>query len=158
VKSTPTIVINEGLTLVGQVSTEELAGRLMEVGKADSLTPILDSMIQSGRADDAAALICRETQPEALLPLYLSKEFSTRMGALVVMEEALALNPRALDPIVGQLTDILFQDDAPLRGDTAELLGKMGNPAAIPALRSAAEDEDPDVREAALEALELLEK
>ncbi len=53
---------------------------------------------------------------------------------------------------------LLSQDDVALRGDTAELLGKIGNPIAIPALKKTAEDPDPDVREAAEEALEALER
>jgi HEAT repeat protein len=80
------------------------------------------------------------------------------MGALVALEEALDKNPRILDPIVDDLTSLLFQEEAALRGDTAALLGKIGNPAAIPALRKAVEDQDPDVREAAEEALQSLEQ
>lgn len=156
VKSTPTIVINEGMTLVGQITREDLAKRVFEAGMGESLTSVLDSMIKTGRAEDAAELLCSKNQPEAILPIYLSPEFSTRMGALLAMEEALEHNPRVFDPVLGQLTDLLFQDEAPLRGDTAELLGKIGNPAAIPALRKITDDPDPDVREAVLEALEEL--
>jgi thiol-disulfide isomerase/thioredoxin len=128
VKSTPTTIIDQGLTMVGHVT------------------------------EDAAQLLCRENGPDAILPIYRSKEFSVRMGALVTMEEALALNPRILDPVVDELGSLLFDDEVALRGDTAELLGKIGNPAAIPALRKALEDPDPDVREAVEEALQLLEE
>ncbi len=78
------------------------------------------------------------------------------MGALVAIEEALGVNPRIMDPIVSDLIALLSQDGIALRGDTAELLGKIGNPAAEPALRNATEDADPDVREAAEEALTLV--
>lgn len=156
VKATPTIVANEGLTLVGQITTEQLANHLLQLGQADSLTTVLDSMIKSGRAEDAGRLLCRENRPHAILPIYLSKEFSVRMGALVALEEALENDPRVLDPIVEELTDLLFQEEVSLRGDTAELLGKIGHPGAIPALQKAAEDPDPDVQEAAREALNLL--
>lgn len=154
VKSTPTIVVNEGLTLVGRVTVQDLALQIVEASA--SLTSVLKSMMDAGRAEDAAAVLCRAEQPEALLPFYISEEFSTRMAALVVMEEALERNPRILDPIVGRLIELLFGDDVALRGDTAELLGKIGSPEAIPALQKAAQDEDPDVREAAEEALETL--
>lgn len=157
VKSTPTTIINDGLTLIGRLTAEELAGHLLRLDESSSLTPILESMIKAGRAEDAGELMCAKEKPEAILPIYVSKEFSVRMGALVALEEALDKNPRILDPIVDELTSLLFQEEAALRGDTAELLGKIGNPAAIPALRKAAEDQDPDVREAAEEALQLLE-
>ena len=115
-------------------------------------------MIQAGRAEDAGDLLCREGKPEAIVPIYVSPEFSLRMGALVAMEEALEKDPRSLDPIVDELTELLSHQDAPLRGDTAELLGKIGNRQALPALRKAADDPDPDVRDAVEEALEALEK
>lgn len=155
VKSTPTVIVNDGLTLVGQVSAQDLARKLVEA-ETGSLTSVIESMMDSGRAEDAAELLCREGRPEAILPLYLSQEFSTRMAALVVMQDALERNPRALDPILTRLTDLLFVEDVGLRGDTAELLGRAGNPDATPALEKAAQDPDPDVREAAQEALELL--
>lgn len=157
VKSTPTTIIDDGLTLIGRLTPEELAAHLLMVAEGSSITPILESMIKAGRAEDAAGLICSRKQPEAILPIYLSKEFSVRMGALVALEEVLDKNPKMLDPIIAELTALLFQEEVGLRGDTAELLGKIGNPAAIPALRRAAEDPDPDVREAAEEALQILE-
>lgn len=157
VKSTPTTIINDSMTIVGQIGIEQLAARVIETIDKASLSSILDSMIKSGRAEDAAELICRENQPSAVLPIYMSKEFSARIGALVTMEEALQINPRILDDIVEDLTPLLFQEETGLRGDTAELLGKIGNPVSIPALRKAVEDPDPDVREAVQEALEVLE-
>ena len=44
--------------------------------------------------------------------------------------------------------------DHRIRGDTADLLGKIGSPEAIPALKKAAADKNPDVVEAVEEALE----
>jgi len=158
VKSTPTTIIDQGLTLVGHVSLDQLAEQVVRTAQGASLTEVLDSMIKSGRAEEAAEVLCRENQPAAILPIYRAKEFSVRMGALVTMEEALSLNPRALDPLVDELTSLLSDEEIGLRGDTAELLGKIGNKAAIPALRKALEDPDADVREAVEEALQLLEE
>lgn len=157
VKSTPTTIINDGLTIVGQITTNELVHHLVESVEVDSLTTVLDTMIKSGRAEDAGVLICRQDRPEAILPLYVSTEFSGRMGALVAIEEALTENPRVFDPIVGDLANLLVHEDAGIRGDTAELLGKIGRPEALPALRKAVEDPNPDVREAVEEAIEILE-
>gem|GEM_PF-375752 len=158
VKSVPTTIINDGRTVVGQVSIDQLVGHLLNSQGPESLTVDLDSMIQSGRAEDAAALLCASKKPRAILPLYISKEFSKRIGALVALEEALAINPGILDPALDDLIDLLSHEDVGLRGDTAELLGKIGNRAAIPALKKTLDDPDPDVREAAAEALEALEE
>ncbi|MBI5569956.1 MAG: HEAT repeat domain-containing protein [Desulfomonile tiedjei] len=156
VKATPTTIINEAFTLVGSIELPQLVGSVLESGATDSFTSILNSMIQSGRAEDAGVLLCKEDQPEAILPLYTSHEFSSRMGALVAMEEALAESPHSLDPIVPDLITLLTHEDIGLRGDTAELLGKIGNPVAIPALQNSLNDPDPDVREAVEEALGIL--
>jgi alkyl hydroperoxide reductase subunit AhpF len=157
VKSTPTTIIDGGLTIVGQVSAAQLVDRVVKSVEGNSLTAVLDSMIQAGRAEDAATILCAERRPEAILPLYKAREFSLRMGALVVLEAVLEQNPRILDPIVPDLAALLEHEEVGLRGDTAELLGKIGNPAAAPALRKALEDPDPDVREAVEEALESIE-
>jgi hypothetical protein len=156
VRSTPTLVVNDGATLVGDVSQEEILRAVIASGDPESLPTVLRSMIDAGRAEDAAGLMRRRGQPRAILPLYRSKEFSVRMGALVTLEAALEQDPRSLDSIVEELTGLLSEDDVGLRGDTAEILGKIGDLRAVDALRKAAEDPDPDVREAAEEALELL--
>lgn len=158
VKSTPTTIISQGLTMVGHVTLDQLVDSVISSGQGSSLTAVLDTMIKSGRAEDAAQLLCRENRPEAILSIYRSKEFSVRMGALVTIEEALDLNPRIFDPVLDELAQLLSDEEVALRGDTAELLGKIGNPAAIPALRKALEDPNPDVREAVEEALQLLEQ
>lgn len=157
VRATPTVIINDGATLVGQVSPEDVVSHLLSSDQSESLTDVVDSMIKAGRAEDAAALVCQRNQPEALLPLYVAPEFSVRMGALVALEEALEIDPRCLDSIVEQLVDLLSHEDAPLRGDTAVLLGKIGHPSVVPALKGLLEDPDEDVREVAQEALEEIE-
>jgi alkyl hydroperoxide reductase subunit AhpF len=156
VKSVPTTIINDNRTVLGQVTLNQLVDHVLDLQRPESLTADLESMIQSGRAEDAAALLCSRNEPHAILPLYISKEFSKRIGALVTLEEALAINPRILDPVLNELIGLLSHEDVGLRGDTAELLGKIGNPAAVPALKKSLDDPDPDVREAAAEALEAL--
>jgi hypothetical protein len=154
VRSTPTIVINEAATFVGQVTEEQIVSQLLPNTKEGSLTEVFKSMIDAGRAEDAAELLCREKRPQDILPIYRSEEFSTRMGALLVMDEALQIDPRSLHPILDDLIKLSSGEDIALRGDTAELLANIGDPVAIPALKALLEDENPDVREAAQDALE----
>jgi len=141
------------MTIVGGIKIDDLAEYLIGANDGASMSVILKSMIQSGRAEDAADLMCEKERADALLSIYTSNEFSQRMGALLVMEEALDRNPRVLDPILDQLIDLLQSDDVGLRGDTASILGRIGSSAAVPALKKAAEDPDPDVRDAVIEAL-----
>ncbi len=159
IKSTPTLIVDDGLTLVGVVTIEELIAHLVREDDVASLSLVLESMINSGRAEDAAGIICNKRRPDAIIPVYRSQAFSLRMGALVAMEEALLKDRSIFDTVIDEFTALLFQEDPGLRGDTAAFLGKTGNPAVIPVLRKiAAQDPDPDVQEAAQEALDLLEK
>lgn len=154
VKSTPTVVINEGATLVGQVTADQIVRHLTPMDTLESFVAVIESMIGAGRAEDAAALICREQRPEAILPIYRKPEFAWRIGALTTMEEALERDPDVFNPIVADFCEMLAGDEPALRGDTAELLGKIGAPSAVEPLKRALEHEtDPDVREAMEEAL-----
>jgi alkyl hydroperoxide reductase subunit AhpF len=157
VKSTPTLIIDEGLTLVGTISLEEMVSHIIKANEPTSLTTVLESMINAGRAEDAARLICSRRGAEAVIPLYRSQILATRIGALLAMEEALETDPKIFDSVIDQLVELLSLEDVSLRGDTAEFLGKVGNPLAIPALLRIADDPDPDVRDAVSEALELLQ-
>lgn len=158
VKSTPTLIIDDGLTLVGTISLEDMVSHILRANEPGSLTAILESMIHTGRAEDAAKLMCSRRNAESIIPLYRSPVLATRIGALLAMEDALEIDPGIFDPVIDQLGELLTLDDVSLRGDTAEFLGKIGAPAVIPFLRKIADDPDPDVREAVSEALELLQK
>ena len=157
VRSTPTTIVNDTLTLVGEVSGSDLAAHVEVLRESGATTTVIASMIESGRAEDAADLVCSGKIARALLPLYVSPEFSRRMGAMVVMEASLERDPRCLDLIVDDLITVLSHEDVGLRGDTAGLLGQIGSPKAVPALQKALHDPDADVQEAAQEALTLIE-
>lgn len=156
-KSTPTTIVNGEMTIVGNIGADDLARKLVESIDDHSLTAVVESMVKSGRAEDAAKLVCAKNYPIALVEVFKQKEFSTRIGALVAMESALEVNPAAFHTVLEDLCCLLFVDDVGLKGDTAELLGKIGNTEAIPYLRKASTDDDEDVREAVQEALEILE-
>jgi HEAT repeat protein len=53
---------------------------------------------------------------------------------------------------------MLSHKDSRIRGDIADLLGKTGDPRAIPKLEPLKADPDPDVADAAVEAIEELRK
>lgn len=156
-KSTPTTIVNGELTIVGNISADDLAKKVVEASNQSSLTMVVESMVKSGRAEDAARLVCEKAQPAALVEVFRQKEFSTRIGALVAMESSLEINNSIFDSVLKDICKLLFVSDVGLKGDTAELLGKIGNIGAIPDLQRALNDDDADVREAVQEALETLE-
>jgi HEAT repeat protein len=58
--------------------------------------------------------------------------------------------------MVPQLIELLCHQDHRIRGDIADLLGKIGDPNAIPHLQKLTSDPHPEVAEASAEALEVL--
>lgn len=158
VKSTPTLVINGGATFVGAIGVEELAGNISRAVDPNYLTDTIKSMINTGRAEDAADFLMKSNNPRAAIPLLESAEFSTRIGVLVALEEALEIDSQSLDPMVDDLILLLESDDTGLRGDTAELLGNIGVKKSGPYLERLKDDPDEDVRDAAMEALDKLNR
>ncbi len=63
---------------------------------------------------------------------------------------------RAPDALVKPLLPFLRAKEASLRGDIADLLGKIGHPEALPKLQELNQDPDPEVAEAAKEAIEMI--
>jgi HEAT repeat protein len=72
----------------------------------------------------------------------------------MAVEEALEADRAALDGLVSGLLPILPSEDAALRGDTADLLGRIAHWTARDPLRALLDDPNPDVAEIASEALE----
>jgi HEAT repeat protein len=73
---------------------------------------------------------------------------------MMAAEEALEADREALDGLAPRLVPILSTEHAALRGDTADLIGRIGHPVATNALRTLLDDPNPDVAEIASEALE----
>ena len=156
IKSVPATIIDQQLVLIGQVTQEKLSELLAQRGTLNYDRELIRSLIERGQISRAADLICKGKGREAILSLFEEGDLSMRMGVLVVFEEALENGPGAVRGMVPQLIELLSHEDGRIRGDIADLLGKIGDPRAIPHLERLAADPDPDVMEASAEALEML--
>ena len=81
---------------------------------------------------------------------------STRMGLFLAAEKALASAPRILNGIVLGLVEMLDTSDIAVKGDTADLLGQIGDPTAKLPLLELLQDNNPDIVEIAEEAIKNL--
>lgn len=89
--------------------------------------------------------------------LLRDERISVRLGASALVE-SLAEEDPGRGRLAAEVLLPLLDDGSPtVRGDAAYLLGIVGGPEVLPGLRRKAEDENPDVREAVLEALESIE-
>ena len=156
IKSVPVTVVNKELILFGSITEEKLADILIQKDTPLYGRELMRSLIEGGLTSKAADLICHEKGRGAILELFREGDFYIRLGILVTFEEALEKNPGVIRGMVPQLIQLPSHQDHRIRGDIADLLGKIGDPNAIPHLQKLTSDLHPEVAEAAAEALDRL--
>lgn len=154
VKSVPLTVIDGGLSLTGVVPAAKLVDRLLSRGEPDYQRELFDSLVEVGRHEDAARVLVRQKVPRLFLDRWRDSTLAERIGLMLVAEEALDHDPSAFDPVLDELLVLLGSEDGAIRGDTADLLGRMGNPKALDGLAQLLDDPNPDVADIAQEAIE----
>lgn len=155
VQSVPTTIIDGELSLTGVVPPQQLTHQLLNRGSDEHLKQTLLSMIGSGRIEQATAhLVTHPGAGHALAAAWIDSTLETRLGLMLVAETTLKNHPTALDDAVEQLLPGLESKLMALRGDTADLLGRIAHCTALEPLRLLLADPDPDVAEAAAEAIE----
>lgn len=160
IRAVPTTVVDDELIMVGVVPAAELARRLIERQGPEAGKMVFKGLVEAGRHADAAERLADGRGTAGFLELWSTSTMEGRMGLLLVAEEALLYDPegQGLADLVPHLVaglegdGALAADDA-RRGDTADLLGRIGQPAARPVLERLAEDPNGEVAEAAREAL-----
>lgn len=161
IRSVPTTVVNDELIMVGVIPAPELALRILAQQGPDSDKVVFASLVESGRFSDAAAHIWDGHGLGAFGELWARSSMEQRMNLFLVAEEALAAQEECMDGLLPVLFAGLegegpLAQDPSRRGDTADLLGRIGHPDARPVLERLAKDPNPEVAEAAEEALEEL--
>ncbi len=153
VQSVPATIVDGGLTVVGVVSAGELADRIAAAQGSDGTRVVLTSLLEAGRFDAASHLLGGPEGRLVFAELWLRSTMETRIGLLLTAEEALEGNARGLDALAADLLPALQAVDVALRGDTVDLLGRIGAPVARADLELLTRDPVADVAEAAVEAL-----
>jgi len=159
VRSVPTTVVNDELIMVGVIPARELALRILAQQGPDADKVIFASLVESGRFSEAAGHIWEGHGLKPFLELWSQSNMEQRVHLFMVAQEALVADEECMDSLVPELIQGL-EDGGPLaqdpsrKGDTADLLGKIGHPDARPVLEAMTRDPNPEVAEAAEEALE----
>jgi glutaredoxin len=158
IQSVPTLLIDQELRYVGGLEEAKLYS-LLNAGDPESfLHEKIRKQIKEGSPLEAAEWIAGGGDPSFLATDLGESTFEERIALLVTLEEALETDPRCLDRMVDPLLPHLEAENASVRGDIADLLGKIGDPKALPALKKLCQDPDPNVVEAATEAVETIEE
>ncbi len=158
VASVPLTVVDGALSLTGVVPPKELVNHLLARGGAAADAQIFLSYIEAGRVEAATAALVDGSGAKHLVTAWRNSTTSTRMGLMLALEEALEQKRDCLDHIVDDLIPTLQTEDAALQGDTADLLGRIGLPAAIEPIQALLSHDNADVAEIAQEALEEIEE
>jgi len=154
VKSVPTLLIQDKFRFVGPPDPEKLSGLLKSGDAGAFLREQVRQQIREGEAPEAGQKIAEMDDPSFLIQDLERSTFQERIGWLVALEEAMESRPGCLDPLVPGLVSLLERAETALRGDLAALLGTIGRPEALPALERLLQDPNPDVAEAAGDAIE----
>jgi len=158
IKSVPATILDKRLVLVGDTTADRLLELVKLRGTPEYEMEVVQSLIDTGRIAEAAGCLDQDPAREVILSLIQDPEFSKRLSGLVVVEKALEENPGVVRALVPSLIGMLSHEDSRIRGDIADILGRTGDPQAIAHLEPLIADPDPDVAEAATDAIEELRK
>ena len=154
VRSVPLTILDGELAVTGVVHPADLVDKILCRGDEGHGRNLLLSLVEQGRFDEVAGRIRTGPGAAHFVALWKGSTTSLRLGLMMAVEEALEADRAALDGLVAGLLPVLTSEDAALRGDTADLLGRIGHRAATDALQALLDDPNPDVAEIASEALE----
>jgi glutaredoxin len=156
VKSVPVVLIDGDLVFEGTPSVKALVERVLARGTARYAEELFTSLVKRGRHAQAAARL--EGNERRFIESWDQSTMTERISLMLVAEEALTLKEEALDGLVEGLIPLLEHADASVRGDTVDLLGRIGHPEARAAMAALLDDPVRDVAEIAQDALDDLEE
>lgn len=158
VRSVPTTILDAHLRWTGSIEIKQILDALIHRDPGRLSTDTLKGIIKGGDADRLAAMMLREGRIfPAFLNLLTDLEWSTRLGAMVVLEEIQDANPALATSVTDALCRLLDDSEGPVLGDLIYLLGLVGSEECIPKLEGILQiEQDQQMREVLLEALEKL--
>jgi glutaredoxin len=159
IRTVPTLVIDGQDQLVGNISEDFLVDKLANQSPATFHPDSFKKIVKEGDADKLAGMmVADEDVYGGALELLNDPDWSVRMGMMVVLEEVAERSPALVQRVYPYLVDLLDHGDAIQRGDTAYLLGLIGNVSVLEPLRKLLKDSDPEVAEAAFEAVQRIQE
>jgi hypothetical protein len=157
-RSVPATIVDGRLVLVGNTTADRLLELINIRGTREFEMEVVLSLIEARRISEAAECLDGDAGRQVILTLVQDPDLSKRMSALVVIEKALENKPDAVRAMAPSFAELLSNHDARIRGDVADLLGKLGDARMIARLEPLTSDPDPDVAEIAAEAIAELQK
>jgi glutaredoxin len=159
IRAVPTLVINGQEQLVGNLSEDLLVDKLTNQSPATFHPDSFKKIVKEGDAEKLAGMMVADGDVyRGALELLTDPDWSVRMGMMVVLEEVAERNPELVQTAYTHLVDLLDHGDANQRGDMAYLLGIIGNVSVLGPLKMLLNDNNPEVAEAAFEAVQRIQE
>jgi thiol-disulfide isomerase/thioredoxin len=158
IRSVPMTVIDRSMLINEAIAPDKLADVVLSRESADFQEKALLSLVAFGNIDKSLEmLVDLDNGADIFLSAWKKSVMSQRMGLMLMAEQALDEDKTVFNRIVPGLIETLKMNDVTLRGDTADLLGQIGHSDAIESLKVLLNDENEDVAEIAMEAVEQIE-
>jgi hypothetical protein len=153
-KSVPTTILEEEIIFPGSVKEEDLIGWLGKMGSPDYLRELYrNDLLEKRMARTVERLKKRPQDLPKMADLLKAEEFGIKLGAMAVIEQLVDEAPRLHGVIFETLSPLLQETADLLVGDVIYLLGLLHDPRKAPALEKFLVHSNPEVAEAAREAL-----
>ncbi len=146
------------LIFTGEQSLQELRAWAMRLTEPEAMVDYYQQLLAGGELDVAEQTLQKNPATLASLLSLIVREdlpLQVRIG-IVALFEGFA-GKSQLQELIPELSSLLLHEDYRIRADIAHLLELTGSREAIPPLKTLLQDEHPEVREIAAEALEELE-
>ena len=159
VRSVPTVLLDNQFRWTGGVTLPQLCEAVESRDPAKLSKDALQRLVTEGGAYDLARMMLNSNRVfEAFLDLLIEENFTVRLAAMVTMEELIAADLTLARQVVAPLWKRYPQFADSVKGDILYIFGELQSPQCLPHLRTVlATEENPEIREAAQEALEKIE-
>ena len=159
IRSVPTVVIDGQDQLVGTISEDLLVDKLAKSDPSSFHPDSFKKIIKEGDAERLAGMMVADGDLySGSLELLADPDWSVRMGMMVVLEGVAERSPDLVQRAYPYILDLLEHEDDNQRGDTAYLLGLIGDASVMDRLKVLLNDANPQVVEVAFEAVQRIRK
>jgi glutaredoxin len=159
VRSVPTVLVDGQYRWTGGVQLPQLCAAVEKRDPSKLGKAILQRMITEGGAYDLARMMLDSGRLyPAFIDLLVDENFTVRLAAMVTVEEMASMDIVAARAVIEPLWKRYHQSNDSVKGDILYILGELRSPAILSDLRSIVDSEtNPEIKEAALEAIEKTE-
>ncbi len=155
IQAVPTLLLEDQFRWTGSVELNEIIDLMIDRDPSLLGASSLEMILKDGHAARLARMMLDADKIfTAFYDVLTHQSWSTRLGAMVVMEELVSQRPQLAVRVINPLWERFSEVSEQVKGDILYVFGEIGSPDAVPALESVLNAEhSEDVREAAEEAL-----